>query len=233
MCRSDWPDDRRHKLNRTTGRTTSRRPGKRRRQNARRMSRKCEWVYHLCVCVAKCTYPWKGDANHILAHIKQRTQCTSYPYHDADPPPKFQKSKSTNVHNKQNNSEAVPTGMFFQYNTSLGPPFRVLVDTNFINFSIKNKVWGCRGPIITLPPPNTNDSSQSNNIHHYQPTNQPTAGDVQGHDGLPPRQVHPLRLGLRHGGAREAGGQVYARAPVRSIVCMWTDRFGDSPSPAL
>ena len=37
-------------------------------------------------------------------------------------------------------SEAVPTGMFFQYNTSLGPPFRVLVDTNFINFSIKNKL---------------------------------------------------------------------------------------------
>lgn len=30
--------------------------------------------------------------------------------------------------------------MFFQYNTALGPPFRVLVDTNFINFSIKNKV---------------------------------------------------------------------------------------------
>jgi U3 small nucleolar RNA-associated protein 24 len=34
----------------------------------------------------------------------------------------------------------MPTGMFFQYNTALGPPFRVLVDTNFINFSIKNKV---------------------------------------------------------------------------------------------
>lgn len=30
--------------------------------------------------------------------------------------------------------------MFFKYNTALGPPFRVLVDTNFINFSIKNKV---------------------------------------------------------------------------------------------
>jgi hypothetical protein len=39
-----------------------------------------------------------------------------------------------------NDSEAVPTGMFFRYNTALGPPFRVLIDTNFINFSIKNKV---------------------------------------------------------------------------------------------
>jgi len=34
----------------------------------------------------------------------------------------------------------VPTAMFFQYNTQLGPPYHVLVDTNFINFSIKNKL---------------------------------------------------------------------------------------------
>ena len=34
----------------------------------------------------------------------------------------------------------VPTAMFFQYNTQLGPPYYVLVDTNFINFSIKNKL---------------------------------------------------------------------------------------------
>uniref|UniRef100_A0A0R0KUF4 PIN domain-containing protein n=1 Tax=Glycine max TaxID=3847 RepID=A0A0R0KUF4_SOYBN len=29
---------------------------------------------------------------------------------------------------------------FFQYNTALGPPYRILVDTNFINFSIQNKL---------------------------------------------------------------------------------------------
>ena len=33
-----------------------------------------------------------------------------------------------------------PTTMFFQYNEQLGPPYHVLVDTNFINFSIKNKL---------------------------------------------------------------------------------------------
>jgi U3 small nucleolar RNA-associated protein 24 len=33
-----------------------------------------------------------------------------------------------------------PSSMFFQYNTQLGPPYNVLVDTNFINFSIKNKL---------------------------------------------------------------------------------------------
>ena len=35
---------------------------------------------------------------------------------------------------------AIPTAMFFSYNSQLGPPFRVIVDTNFINFSIRNKL---------------------------------------------------------------------------------------------
>lgn len=30
--------------------------------------------------------------------------------------------------------------MFFKYNSALGPPYNVIVDTNFINFSIKNKL---------------------------------------------------------------------------------------------
>lgn len=37
-------------------------------------------------------------------------------------------------------SEKTPTALFFKYNMQLGPPYQVLVDTNFINFSIKNKV---------------------------------------------------------------------------------------------
>lgn len=34
----------------------------------------------------------------------------------------------------------VSSALFFKHNTALGPPYRVLVDTNFINFSIQNKV---------------------------------------------------------------------------------------------
>lgn len=34
----------------------------------------------------------------------------------------------------------VPPELFFQYNTALGPPFRVLIDTNFINLSIQNRI---------------------------------------------------------------------------------------------
>ncbi|XP_076809863.1 rRNA-processing protein FCF1 homolog [Clavelina lepadiformis] len=32
------------------------------------------------------------------------------------------------------------SALFFKYNEQLGPPYHVLVDTNFINFSIKNKL---------------------------------------------------------------------------------------------
>ncbi len=30
--------------------------------------------------------------------------------------------------------------MFLNYNTSLGPPYRILLDTNFLNLSISNKL---------------------------------------------------------------------------------------------
>lgn len=30
--------------------------------------------------------------------------------------------------------------MFFKHNPALGPPYRILLDTNFINFSIQNKL---------------------------------------------------------------------------------------------
>jgi len=40
------------------------------------------------------------------------------------------------VRNVAQNSSA----LFLQYNTQLGPPYHVLIDTNFINFSIKNKL---------------------------------------------------------------------------------------------
>jgi hypothetical protein len=36
--------------------------------------------------------------------------------------------------------EKLSSALFFKYNTQLGPPYQVLIDTNFINFSIKNKV---------------------------------------------------------------------------------------------
>eukprot|EP01130_Rhizamoeba_saxonica_P005631 TRINITY_DN2245_c0_g1_i1.p1 TRINITY_DN2245_c0_g1~~TRINITY_DN2245_c0_g1_i1.p1 ORF type:complete len:197 (+),score=35.68 TRINITY_DN2245_c0_g1_i1:58-648(+) len=34
----------------------------------------------------------------------------------------------------------ISSALFFEYNTQLGPPYKVLIDTNFINFSIQNKL---------------------------------------------------------------------------------------------
>eukprot|EP01083_Nonionella_stella_P288399 981393_1 len=46
--------------------------------------------------------------------------------------------------------EAYPTHMFFAYNDALGPPYRILIDTNFINFSIRNKIDMIRGMMDCL-----------------------------------------------------------------------------------
>ncbi len=36
--------------------------------------------------------------------------------------------------------EQNPVHMFFSYNKSLGPPYHIIIDTNFINLSIQNKI---------------------------------------------------------------------------------------------
>ena len=51
---------------------------------------------------------------------------------------------------KVRNVVQVPTAMFFKHNTQLGPPYRIIVDTNFINFSIKNKIEMVRGMMDCL-----------------------------------------------------------------------------------
>ncbi|CAE1276451.1 UTP24 [Acanthosepion pharaonis] len=50
-------------------------------------------------------------------------------------PKKIDKSKIT-IRDAPQTSSA----LFFTYNTQLGPPYRILLDTNFIHFSVKNKV---------------------------------------------------------------------------------------------
>jgi U3 small nucleolar RNA-associated protein 24 len=34
----------------------------------------------------------------------------------------------------------IASSLFLSHNAALGPPYRVLVDTNFINFSLQNKL---------------------------------------------------------------------------------------------
>ncbi|CAM9732579.1 unnamed protein product, partial [Heterosigma akashiwo] len=53
---------------------------------------------------------------------------------------KEEEKKKKELEEKLNQVEQTPTALFFKYNTSLGPPYHILVDTNFINFSIRNKL---------------------------------------------------------------------------------------------
>jgi hypothetical protein len=41
---------------------------------------------------------------------------------------------------KPKHVEKAISSLFFQYNTQLGPPYHILIDTNFINFSIRKKL---------------------------------------------------------------------------------------------
>ncbi|XP_012348228.1 rRNA-processing protein FCF1 homolog [Apis florea] len=54
------------------------------------------------------------------------------------PPKKIKKEDPTQF--KITEVPQQSSALFFQYNTQLGPPYHILVDTNFINFSIKNKL---------------------------------------------------------------------------------------------
>ena len=63
---------------------------------------------------------------------------------------KNERGKDTNDPSRQNmsavnqvtirNMEKQKVGMFFEHNTQLGPPYHILIDTNFINFSIQHKM---------------------------------------------------------------------------------------------
>ena len=62
-----------------------------------------------------------------------------------DPRLKENQEKMRKKHEKEKESAVVnipqvASSLFFKYNTALGPPYHVIVDTNFINFSIQNKL---------------------------------------------------------------------------------------------
>ena len=47
-------------------------------------------------------------------------------------------------------SAPVPTALFLSHNESLAPPYRVLVDTNFINLSLENRLEMVSGMMDSL-----------------------------------------------------------------------------------
>ena len=59
---------------------------------------------------------------------------------DSDRAPPKKKKKEDPQELKITEAPASSSAMFFQYNTALGPPYHILIDTNFVNISIKNKM---------------------------------------------------------------------------------------------
>lgn len=54
--------------------------------------------------------------------------------------PKWKVDKEMASKLKEREVPQYSSALFFKYNTQLGPPYYVIVDTNFVNFSIKNKI---------------------------------------------------------------------------------------------
>ena len=59
---------------------------------------------------------------------------------ESDRAPPKKKKKEDPQELKTTEAPSSSSAMFFQYNTALGPPYHILIDTNFVNISIKNKM---------------------------------------------------------------------------------------------
>ncbi len=68
------------------------------------------------------------------------------------PPPRLTRLRSLRKPTRPFSAcrDKTPSALFFKYNTQLGPPYRVLIDTNFINFSIRNKIDLIKGMMDCL-----------------------------------------------------------------------------------
>ena len=60
---------------------------------------------------------------------------------NADPDKSSKKKKDKNKLGVEAHHVAqTPSNLFFHANTALGPPYHIIVDTNFINHSLRNKL---------------------------------------------------------------------------------------------
>jgi U3 small nucleolar RNA-associated protein 24 len=99
----------------------------------------------------------------------------------------------------------IASSLFLAHNTALVPPYRVLIDTNFINFSLQNKLELVSGMMDCLYAKCTSfrsslASGTSHGAHNYA--------------------RHTLCNGLRDGRIRETWPPLSRRASVRARQCI-------------
>ncbi|GAA5828849.1 hypothetical protein JCM11251_005896 [Rhodosporidiobolus azoricus] len=63
---------------------------------------------------------------------------------------KAAKQKEAEKAKEVNRIDAMPTSLFFSHNEALVPPYRVIVDTNFINLSLENRMDIVKGMMDVL-----------------------------------------------------------------------------------
>lgn len=80
----------------------------------------------------------KKIAKQRLAQIKRMIKPTDHRLKAASQKLKEKKPEAHEL--KVHEAPQTSSALFFRYNTQLGPPYHVLLDTNFINFSIKGKL---------------------------------------------------------------------------------------------
>ena len=73
------------------------------------------------------------DYGESQTHIAKQTQTHTHTHKQAANPDQ-QEAEVRHV-------DVAPSSMFFSYNSQLGPPYHVILDTNFINFSIQVYVY--------------------------------------------------------------------------------------------
>ena len=93
----------------------------------------------VCVCVCMCMCMFESMCE---------SMCVIMENHKLILP---NKHKHTHTHKQAANPDqqeaevrhvdVAPSSMFFSYNSQLGPPYHVILDTNFINFSIQVYVY--------------------------------------------------------------------------------------------
>jgi U3 small nucleolar RNA-associated protein 24 len=87
------------------------------------------------------------DARARFAAVKRHASLTSSPHASSkvkEAQAKQQKREAAKTKTPDGEEikhfEQASSTLYFQYNTQLGPPYYILLDTNFINFSISNKL---------------------------------------------------------------------------------------------
>jgi hypothetical protein len=116
-------------------------------------------------------------------------------------------------------SAPLATSLFLSHNEALVPPYRIIVDTNFINLSLENRMDMVKSMMDALyakceSMPLSLEDLEVIGRRMWRDSDEQSCDESLLTLSSPPR--HPLHLRLCYGRAGEAWPEVPSRPPVRS-----------------